>query len=79
MVTPAIVDNALANGKIPGFDAFTLMIFDECHHTDGEHAYNKIMSKYLDAKLKKRDVRPKLPQVICIEKYHHICGSLVHV
>ena len=63
VVTPAIVNNALAEGKIQGLDAFTLMVFDECHHTDGEHAYNKIMSKYVDAKLKRRDPRPKLPQV----------------
>ena len=40
---------------------FTLLIFDECHHTMKGHPYNSIMSLYMDQKLAKTTL---LPQVI---------------
>lgn len=44
---------------------FSLIVFDECHHSDKSHAYNEIMIAYFDIKFDKN--RPtddeKLPQV----------------
>jgi ERCC4-related helicase len=42
------------------FDDFSLMVFDECHHTSSEHPYNRIMARYIDEKL---GGKQNLPQV----------------
>ncbi len=63
-MTPAILDNALTHKRVENFEGLSLMIFDECHRTEREHAYNKIMSKYLGYKL--TDPNAKLPQVCTI-------------
>lgn len=31
--------------------SFTLVVLDECHHTDNEHPYNEVMNQYLDVSM----------------------------
>lgn len=40
----------------------SLLLFDECHHADKEHSYNRIMEKYLGLK-KQPGKQHSLPQV----------------
>ena len=42
------------------FDQFSLMVFDECHHTRKGHPYARLMEHYLEYKEKQK----RLPQVI---------------
>ncbi|KAJ7992343.1 hypothetical protein DPEC_G00277540 [Dallia pectoralis] len=62
--TAQILENALANleeGKHVELTDFSLMIFDECHHTHKEGVYNKIMQRYVEKKLKGER---RLPQIL---------------
>ncbi|KAH9492746.1 Antiviral innate immune response receptor RIG-I [Bulinus truncatus] len=44
---------------------FSLIIFDECHHTRKEEPYNILMFMYLQAKLKGSEkIRSSLPQIV---------------
>uniref|UniRef100_A0A4W3HNX4 RNA helicase n=1 Tax=Callorhinchus milii TaxID=7868 RepID=A0A4W3HNX4_CALMI len=45
---------------------FTLIIIDECHHTQKEGVYKSIMTRYIEQKLKnkKGDVIEPLPQIL---------------
>lgn len=61
VLTPQILVNYLKNQTLPSLSLFTLMIFDECHNTTGNHPYNVLMSKYLD--LKFEQTADPLPQV----------------
>ena len=47
VMTPQILDNALKE-DIPSLSIFSLLIFDECHHTNKSHPYNQIMAHYID-------------------------------
>uniref|UniRef100_A0A8D0CFU2 RNA helicase n=1 Tax=Scleropages formosus TaxID=113540 RepID=A0A8D0CFU2_SCLFO len=62
--TAQILENAMENkeeGKHVKLTDFTLLIFDECHHTHKESVYNKIMGHYVERRLARdRD----LPQVL---------------
>ncbi|MEE6458958.1 hypothetical protein FKM82_000479 [Ascaphus truei] len=62
ILTPQILVNCLENGCVPSISNFTLMIFDECHNTTGNHPYNVLMFNYLNLKLNS-DVQ-RLPQII---------------
>ncbi|XP_077331374.1 antiviral innate immune response receptor RIG-I-like [Lithobates pipiens] len=62
VLTPQILVNCLENGLLSSLSIFTLMIFDECHNTIGNHPYNVLMFKYLDQKLDSPG--QKLPQII---------------
>ncbi|XP_072260517.1 antiviral innate immune response receptor RIG-I [Pyxicephalus adspersus] len=62
VLTPQILVNCLNNGLVPSLSIFTLLIFDECHNTIGNHPYNVLMFKYLDQKLDSPG--QKLPQII---------------
>ena len=58
--------NLLTKGTL-SIDQFKMLIFDECHHTDGKHPYNMIMMIYLIKKrdlLAKRESLAKMPQII---------------
>ena len=44
------------------FDQFSLMVFDECHHTRKGHPYARLMEHYLEYKEKQK--RLILPQII---------------
>ena len=41
----------------------SMMIFDECHHTNKDHSYNNIMKKYMAMKMQP-GMQETLPQVI---------------
>ncbi|XP_064604093.1 ATP-dependent RNA helicase DHX58-like [Liolophura sinensis] len=43
---------------------FTLIVFDECHHTFKKHPFNGIMFSYMDQKLQEGGQTSPLPQVI---------------
>ncbi|XP_025061523.1 probable ATP-dependent RNA helicase DDX58 isoform X3 [Alligator sinensis] len=50
VLTPQILVNWLQYGNISSLAIFTLLIFDECHNTTGNHPYKVLMSSYLDLK-----------------------------
>jgi ERCC4-related helicase len=60
VITAQILVNALAVGDVQ-IEDFTLIVFDECHHSHAKHPYNQIMAHYLDLKLEGR--HRELPQV----------------
>ena len=68
VLTPQILENALKENVIKSLGEFTLIIFDECHHTNKSHPYNQIMSHYIDEKFDnaERRIRSNLPQVVAI-------------
>ncbi|WAR22444.1 DHX58-like protein, partial [Mya arenaria] len=43
---------------------FSLIVFDECHHSNKQHMYNEIMSRYLDLKLREKVESSELPQIV---------------
>ncbi|XP_048587741.1 antiviral innate immune response receptor RIG-I isoform X2 [Nematostella vectensis] len=64
VLTAQILLNALQNKNelsSISLSDLSLLIFDECHHTNKNHSYNKIMHQYIDLKLKKHK---GLPQVV---------------
>ncbi|XP_062574027.1 interferon-induced helicase C domain-containing protein 1-like isoform X2 [Saccostrea cucullata] len=47
IMTPALILNTIDSGNDPEIlSSFTLLVFDECHHTYGEHIFNKVMRRY---------------------------------
>lgn|SRR6218665_729619 len=64
VMTPQILENALKENDIETLSTFSLMVFDECHHTSKNHPYNMIMSHYIDEKLELGNrLAFKMPQV----------------
>ena len=63
-MTPQILVDALSRttDRIESLTQFTLLVFDECHHTTKGHAYNKIMNFYMDEKFNQQSLN--LPQVL---------------
>ena len=49
VLTAQILVDALKSKRVKITD-FSLLIFDECHHTNKEHPYNEIMLTYLGIK-----------------------------
>ncbi|XP_018112714.1 antiviral innate immune response receptor RIG-I isoform X2 [Xenopus laevis] len=62
ILTPQILVNCLESGTVPSLSVFSMMIFDECHNTIGNHPYNVLMFSYLDLKLNMPG--EALPQII---------------
>ena len=65
VMTAQILVNALNNKNIEervDLSDITLLLFDECHHADKEHSYNRIMEKYLALKFQ-AGRQHSLPQV----------------
>ena len=62
--TPQLLVNNLESGGV-NLQMFTMLVFDECHHTQGETPYNIIMRMYLVEKYLKRHTFD-LPQVSVI-------------
>ncbi|XP_063278839.1 antiviral innate immune response receptor RIG-I isoform X2 [Prinia subflava] len=62
VLTPQILVNSIEKGILSSLSIFTLMIFDECHNTTGNHPYNVLMARYLDQKFDSS--ANQLPQAI---------------
>ena len=62
VMTPQIFLDAAKHAGAEYFGKFTLLIFDECHHTAKGHPYNAIMGIYVDEKISKNQT-VFLPQV----------------
>ena len=67
VLTAQILVDALKSRRVRITD-FSLLIFDECHHTNKEHPYNEIMLAYLGIKFPPQSSRcqqrENLPQII---------------
>ena len=61
VLTAQVLVNALERGDVTISD-FSLLVFDECHHTKKRHAYNEIMQWYLDDKFEAKSA--SLPQIL---------------
>ncbi|XP_017941674.2 probable ATP-dependent RNA helicase DDX58 isoform X2 [Manacus vitellinus] len=62
VLTPQILVNTIETGILSSLSIFTLMIFDECHNTTGNHPYNVLMTRYLEQKF--NSSANQLPQAI---------------
>jgi ERCC4-related helicase len=60
--TPSIVYKLLSIGYL-NIDKISLLIFDECHHTDGNHPYNVLMNEFYFFH-KEKFPGSKLPQIL---------------
>lgn len=61
VLTAQILVNALRDGRMSLHDV-SMLIFDECHHTHGEHPYNKTMEYFMTLRLQP-GLNKRLPQV----------------
>ena len=59
ILTPALIENTTKEHDPKFLTRFTLIIFDECHHTHKKSAYNRLMTIYHTLK----DEGEQLPQV----------------
>uniref|UniRef100_A0A8B9BUJ4 RNA helicase n=1 Tax=Anser brachyrhynchus TaxID=132585 RepID=A0A8B9BUJ4_9AVES len=62
VLTPQILVNSFEDGTLTSLSVFTLMIFDECHNTTGNHPYNVLMTRYLEQKF--NSPASQLPQIL---------------
>ncbi|KAH9492767.1 Antiviral innate immune response receptor RIG-I [Bulinus truncatus] len=62
VMTPRILENHFKRKCLPHLGVFSMLIFDECHHTRKGEPYNSLMYSYL--KTKKNNPEIKLPQII---------------
>ncbi|KAH9492757.1 hypothetical protein Btru_026248 [Bulinus truncatus] len=62
VMTPKILENHVKKGYV-SLNNFTLLVFDECHHTCRGDPYNNIMLEYLKIKHAPK-LMTQLPQVI---------------
>ncbi|NXL04300.1 DDX58 helicase, partial [Mesembrinibis cayennensis] len=62
VLTPQILVNSIKEGILSSLSIFTLMIFDECHNTTGNHPYNVLMARYLEQKFDSSE--NQLPQIV---------------
>ena len=77
VVTPMILLNSMAIESIQLNEA-SLIIFDECHHTDKSHPYMKIMTQYLSIKAASENSEKKMPQIIGLTASIGVGGGKSH-
>lgn len=75
VLTAQLLVNALDNKEIQSLTQFSLMVFDECHHTDNFHRFNEIMRVYMDLKLKDNLSAEDLPQIVGLTASLGVGGS----
>ncbi|OWF42873.1 probable ATP-dependent RNA helicase DDX58 [Mizuhopecten yessoensis] len=63
VVTAQLLVNALL-AKDVNITQFSLLVFDECHHSNLKHSFNRIMHHYIDLKLDDVTDKKTLPQVV---------------
>ena len=61
ILTPALIENTIQRHDAKFMSKFTLMIFDECHHTQKKTNYNRLMTRY---HVLKSQNETHLPQVL---------------
>lgn len=61
VLTPQILLNQLQNDQ-DFLMKLSLIVFDECHHTNKDHPYNSVMSNYLSIRYKNKNA--PLPQIV---------------
>ncbi|XP_052770381.1 antiviral innate immune response receptor RIG-I-like [Mya arenaria] len=64
VVTAQILVNALKAKKIESVREFSLIVFDECHHSNKQHMYNEVMARYLHLKLREKVDSSEMPQIV---------------
>jgi len=74
VLTPQILVNSIEEGILSSLSIFTLMIFDECHNTTGNHPYKVLMTRYLEQKFDSSanqlpQVRPSLSVVEALKYF----------
>ncbi|NXA46653.1 IFIH1 protein, partial [Nothocercus julius] len=83
--TAQILENSLSNAAEEEEEDFSLIIIDECHHTQKEGVYNNIMRRYLKEKIKNRKLakenRPLVPQpqILGLTASPGVGGATSHV
>lgn len=66
VVTAQVLLDTLVRKEIHGISCFSLIVFDECHHTHANHTFNQIMGRYMDLKFKTGDaVLPQVKNILC--------------
>lgn len=77
-MTPMCLVEAILAKEVRITD-FSLIILDECHNTQGDHPYKKLMNIYMDSKFTndRRDVAC-LPQVRCMFSIRYFEKCLIH-
>ncbi|XP_048249285.1 antiviral innate immune response receptor RIG-I-like [Haliotis rufescens] len=88
-MTPQILVDALRleGTGVSSLSEFTMLVFDECHHTNSRHPFNRIMFNYMDLKLNEsiEDDRRQLPQIVGLTasvgvgKAKSIPGAMDHI
>lgn len=63
VLTPKVLENHLVPEKIPSLAAFSLLVFDECHHTRKGEPYNSLMKSYLKSKSNDPNGLPQVGQI----------------
>ena len=63
VVTAKVLHNTLVQKDIDSIQTFSLIVFDECHHTQADHPYNEMMNLYHELKSAHNFDSSALPQV----------------
>ena len=79
VMTPQIMQNSLIECDVASLSLFTLLIFDECHHTNKNHPYNGIMGYYIDEKFEAEKLNEdvSLPQVSSFLMFNYLFCSFI--
>ncbi|XP_076460838.1 ATP-dependent RNA helicase DHX58-like isoform X2 [Babylonia areolata] len=69
VMTAQVLLNALDQKEVEGVCQFSMLVLDECHHTNLQHPFNSIMHYYMAVKYSSSDdhggvLSPELPQVL---------------